>query len=39
MNLGYNNYPKLSPNKQLICWLSMERDGYESDINKLYIYI
>jgi Tol biopolymer transport system component len=38
-NLGYNNYPKLSPNNKLICWLGMERDGYESDINKLYIYI
>ena len=37
-NLGYNNYPKLSPNNKLICWLGMERDGYESDINKLYIY-
>ena len=38
MNLGYNNFPKLSPDNKLICWLSMERDGYESDINKLYIY-
>ena len=38
MNLGYNNYPKLSPDNKLICWLGMERDGYESDINKLYIY-
>ena len=37
MNLGYNNFPKLSPDNKLICWLSMERDGYESDINKLYI--
>ena len=38
MNLGYNNFPKLSPDNKLICWLSMDRDGYESDINELYIY-
>ena len=37
-NLGYNNYPKLSPDNKLICWLGMDRDGYESDINKLYIF-
>ena len=38
MNLGYNNFPKLSPDNKLICWLGMDRDGYESDINKLYIF-
>jgi len=38
MNLGYNMSPKLSPNNKMICWLSMERDGYESDITKLCIF-
>ena len=38
MNLGYNMSPKLSPDNKLICWLSMERDGYESDINKLCVF-
>ena len=38
MNLGYNFYPKLSPNNKLICWLGMERDGYESDITRLYVF-
>ena len=37
-NLGYNNFPKLSPDNKLICWLGMDRDGYESDINKLYLF-
>jgi hypothetical protein len=32
MNLGYNMFPKLSPDNKYICWLGMERDGYESDI-------
>ena len=37
MNLGYNMSPKLSPDNKMICWSSMERDGYESDINRLYV--
>ena len=38
MNLGYNMSPKLSPDNKMICWVSMERDGYESDINRLYVF-
>ena len=38
MNLGYNLTPKLSPDNKMICWLSMERDGYESDVNKLCVF-
>ena len=38
MNLGYNMSPKLSPDNKMICWLSMERDGYESDINRLCVF-
>ena len=37
-NLGYNSEPKLSPDNKMISWLSMERDGYESDITKIYIF-
>ena len=37
-NLGYNTEPKLSPDNKMICWLSMERDGYESDITKLCVF-
>ena len=36
-NLGYNTEPKLSPNNKMISWISMERDGYESDITKICI--
>ena len=38
MNLGYNMLPKLSPDNKMICWTSMERDGYESDITKLCVF-
>ena len=38
MNLGYNMSPKLSHDNKMICWVSMERDGYESDINRLYVF-
>ena len=38
MNLGYNMCPKLSPDNKMICWISMERDGYESDITKLWVF-
>ena len=38
MNLGYNMSPKLSPENKMICWVSMERDGYESDVNKLCVF-
>jgi len=38
MNLGYNMSPKLSLDNKMICWNTMERDGYESDINRLCVF-
>ena len=37
-NLGYDINPQFSPDGKFISWLSMERDGYESDINRLCVY-
>ena len=36
-NVGYDQNPKFSPDGKYIAWLSMERDGYESDRNRLCI--
>ena len=36
-NVGYDQNPKFSPDSKYIAWLSMERDGYESDRNRLCI--
>ena len=36
-NLGYDTNPSYSPNGQYIAWQSMERDGYESDENRLMV--
>ena len=36
-NMGYDINPKFSADGRYIAWLSMERDGYESDINRLYV--
>ena len=36
-NMGYDINPKFSADGQYIAWQSMERDGYESDINRLYV--
>lgn len=35
--MGYDTNPKYSPDGTQIAWLSMERDGYESDQNRLFI--
>ncbi|MCD7901533.1 MAG: S9 family peptidase [Bacteroides sp.] len=35
--MGYDTNPKYSPDGKSIAWLSMERDGYESDWNRLFI--
>ena len=38
MNVGYDTNPKFSPDGRYVAWLSMERDGYEADRNRLCIY-
>lgn len=37
-NRGYDTNPKFSPDGKYIAWQSMERDGYESDRNRLCVY-
>ena len=37
-NVGYDLNPKFSPDGRYVAWLSMERDGYESDRQRLCIY-
>jgi dipeptidyl aminopeptidase/acylaminoacyl peptidase len=34
---GYDTNPQYSPDGQYIAWLSMARDGYESDKNRLMV--
>ena len=36
-NLGYNTQPQLSPDNKMISCISIERDGYESDITKICV--
>ena len=36
-NMGYDTNPKFNSDGRYIAWQSMERDGYESDINRLYV--
>ena len=38
LNVGYDINPKFSPDGRYVAWLSMERDGYESDRQRLCIY-
>jgi dipeptidyl aminopeptidase/acylaminoacyl peptidase len=35
--MGYDTEPVFSPNGRYVAWLSMERDGYEADRNRLFI--
>jgi len=37
-NKGYDKYPVFSPDGSSIAYQSMERDGYESDLDRLFIY-
>lgn len=37
-NPGYDVNPKFSSNGQYVAWLSMARNGYESDRNRLCVY-
>lgn len=37
INAGYDQNPQFSPDGKMIAWQSMERDGYESDRNRLCV--
>ncbi|MCU0462105.1 MAG: S9 family peptidase [Bacteroidales bacterium] len=37
-NRGYDKYPVFSPDGSRIAYQSMERDGYEADLNRLFVY-
>ena len=37
-NVGYDQNPQFSPDGKYCAWLSMARDGYEADLNRLCIY-
>ena len=37
-NVGYDQNPQFSPDGKYVAWLSMERDGYEADCNRLCCY-
>ena len=36
--MGYDEAPVYSPDGKKIAWQSMERDGYESDKSRLFVY-
>ena len=36
-NVGYDCNPQFSPDGKYVAWLSMERDGYEADLNRLCV--
>jgi dipeptidyl aminopeptidase/acylaminoacyl peptidase len=36
-NKGYDTNPQYSPDGRFIAWQSMERDGYEADLNRLMV--
>lgn len=35
--MGYDTNPVISPKGDKLAWLSMERDGYESDMNRIFV--
>ena len=35
--MGYDTNPQYSPDGKYIAWQSMERDGYEADLNRLMV--
>jgi dipeptidyl aminopeptidase/acylaminoacyl peptidase len=37
-NKGYDRYPVFSPDGSKIAYQSMEREGYEADLDRLYVY-
>ena len=38
LQVGYDQNPKFSPDGRYVAWLSMERDGYEADRQRLCVY-
>lgn len=34
---GYDTNPRLSPDGEWLAWLSMEHDGYEADMNRIFV--
>ena len=38
LHAGYDQNPQFSPDGKFVAWLSMERDGYESDRLRLCVY-
>lgn len=37
-SMGYDRYPVFSPDGLKIAYQSMERDGYEADLDRLFVY-
>ncbi len=37
-NKGFDHYPVFSPDGTKLAWQSQEEDGYESDLERLFIY-
>lgn len=37
-NMGYDRFPVFSPDGSKIAYQSMERDGYEGDLDRLFVY-
>ncbi len=37
-NKGYDKYPVFSPDGSMIAYQSMARDGYEGDLDRLFVY-
>lgn len=35
--MGYDTHPSFSPDGKMISWTSMERDGFEADLNRLFV--
>lgn len=35
--MGYDTHPTFSPDGNYVAWVSMERDGYESDLKRLFV--
>ena len=36
-NGGYDTHPRFSPDGKSLSWISMERDGYEADLKRLFV--